>query len=83
MMAAEVNLDREKPPSRTFPPPPPGPDSASRRCGARRRRKRGMRPLYAHLFRIFYQTPARGMVVVSAYGGKAQEIRYKISLHAD
>ncbi len=32
---------------------------------------------------FFCQTPARGMVVVSAYGGKAQEIRYKISLHAD
>ena len=83
MMAAEVNLDREKPPSRTFPPPPPGPapppGGAGRACGGREGCGRSTR-IY---FGFFYQTPARGMVFVSAYGGKAQEIRYKISLRAD
>ncbi len=82
-MAAEVNLDRESLPPGSLPPPPPGPapppGGAGRAGGGREGCGRSTR-IY---FGFFYQTPARGMVVVSAYGGKAQEIRYKISLHTD
>ncbi len=82
-MAAEVNLDRESLPPGPLPPPPPGPapppGGAGRACGGREGCGRSTR---IH-FGFFYQTPALWVVDVSAYGGKAQEIRYKISLRAD
>ena len=74
MMAAVVNLDREKPPSPTFPPPPSGP--ARPLCVAVR--AGGGRRDAAH-----FRAPARRVVGVSAHGGEVLDMPCKISLHAD
>ncbi len=82
-MAAEVNLDRESLPPGPFRRPLPARLRLPAGRGAPVEEERDAARIRAFFVEFFYQTPARGMVVVSAYGGKAQEIRYKISLHAD